>query len=156
MCAKVAGLVLKVLSDLLGHENHEVPSQCRWPRAHGRAGPGYLPHHLPPNICITCARAFYQILEPGAGGGFRLPVWEHSRHRCSVRLSPGRYFFPPPPLRAPSPLPSTIAVPSPSQSFLTLFPASLGPFSVALCPSKAFTLAATQQPPVGSPSVSLV
>lgn len=24
MCAKVAGLVLKVLSDLLGHENHEV------------------------------------------------------------------------------------------------------------------------------------
>lgn len=23
-CAKVAGLVLKVLSDLLGHENHEV------------------------------------------------------------------------------------------------------------------------------------
>lgn len=24
MCAKVAGLMLKVLSDLLGHENHEV------------------------------------------------------------------------------------------------------------------------------------
>ncbi|PNI70402.1 ARMC9 isoform 5, partial [Pan troglodytes] len=24
MCAKVAGLVLKVLSDLLGHENHEI------------------------------------------------------------------------------------------------------------------------------------
>lgn len=24
MCAKVAGVVLKVLSDLLGHENHEV------------------------------------------------------------------------------------------------------------------------------------
>lgn len=29
MCAKVAHLVLKVLSDLLGHENHEVPGQRR-------------------------------------------------------------------------------------------------------------------------------
>lgn len=31
MCAKVAGLVLKVLSDLLGHENHEVLRQCCLP-----------------------------------------------------------------------------------------------------------------------------
>lgn len=36
MCAKVAGLVLKVLSDLLGHENHEVLGQRCQPRAWGR------------------------------------------------------------------------------------------------------------------------
>lgn len=31
MCAKVAGLVLRVLSDLLGHENHEVLSGAACP-----------------------------------------------------------------------------------------------------------------------------
>lgn len=40
MCASVAGLVLKVLSDLLGHENHEVLSH----EGLGRAGQGQLPH----------------------------------------------------------------------------------------------------------------
>lgn len=39
MCAKAAGLVLKVLSDLLGHENHEVGTQPA-PWAGGGAGGG--------------------------------------------------------------------------------------------------------------------
>ena len=36
MCAKMAGLVLRVLSDLLGHENHEVLSA-----AHPGLGEGW-------------------------------------------------------------------------------------------------------------------
>lgn len=44
MCAKAAGLVLKVLSDLLGHENHEVRSQRRWP------GPGAGPGASAPSL----------------------------------------------------------------------------------------------------------
>uniref|UniRef100_A0A804HHZ1 LisH domain-containing protein ARMC9 n=1 Tax=Homo sapiens TaxID=9606 RepID=A0A804HHZ1_HUMAN len=60
MCAKVAGLVLKVLSDLLGHENHEnfgsqkqdvlsVPvCLAHWP-VPGPSGIA-VSHHLAPNI----------------------------------------------------------------------------------------------------------
>lgn len=46
MCAKAAGLVLKVLSDLLGHENHEVGTQPA-PWAGGGAG-GWCA--LPPRV----------------------------------------------------------------------------------------------------------
>lgn len=45
MCASVAGLVLKVLSDLLGHENHEVLSHKG---SGGLAGDSY--HTLPSAI----------------------------------------------------------------------------------------------------------
>lgn len=45
MCATVAGLVLKVLSDLLGHENHEVLRRAASPGL-GRAGPRPRPHAL--------------------------------------------------------------------------------------------------------------
>lgn len=54
MCASVAGLVLKVLSDLLGHENHEVLSH----ESLGRAGRGQLPHSPSASICISYFRAF--------------------------------------------------------------------------------------------------
>lgn len=65
MCAKVAGPVLRVLSDLLGHENHEVLSAARPAPGLGRAGPGSLLPPLPHTFESTTSK-LSQLLNSGA------------------------------------------------------------------------------------------
>lgn len=97
MCAKVAGLVLKVLSDLLGHENREVPSQRRKPRAWGRVAGGTCCTCPLPSICISYVRAFiiFKFWNPEQEAVPWLPVCEHNCRSLACTAPSRGLFFPP-------------------------------------------------------------